>query len=137
MTPFETASSFFHVCESLKGWAGCSQYTTDNAEFTAQSEPISELTTVEEYCEWMAGVGQGPINGCSYTLHSSSYDAANNNALFFATFNATHSGEGGPAPATQQSTTSHYVYSLEMDAADKVSKMTKIWNAPWALNELG
>lgn len=137
MTPFETASAFFHACESLEGWAGCQKYAADNAEFMAQSEPISELTTAEEYCEWMASIGQGPLNGCDYILHSSSYDAANNTALFFGTFNATHNGEGGPVAATQQSTSSHYVYSLEMDAGGKVRKMVKIWNAPWALNEMG
>lgn len=137
MTPFETASAFFHACEGLQGWAGCSQYTADNAELTAQCEPISDLKTVEEYCGWMAGLGQGPLNGCDYTLHSSSYDETNSTALFFATFNGTHVGEGGPVPATQQSTASHYVYSLEMNSDGKVSRMTKIWNAPWALKELG
>ena len=137
MTPFETASAFFHACEGLEGWAGCSQYATDNAAFTAQSEPISELTTAHEYCEWMAATGQGPLSGCSYTLHSSSYDETNKIALFFATFHAMHGSEGGPVPATQLSTASHYVYALEMDSAGKMRKMTKIWNAPWALTELG
>ncbi|MFT7235551.1 MAG: hypothetical protein ACI9QV_001131 [Methylophagaceae bacterium] len=28
MTPFETATAFFHACESLKGWEECHQYTT-------------------------------------------------------------------------------------------------------------
>ena len=31
----------------------------------------------------------------------------------------------------------HYVYALEMNPDDKVERMTKIWNAPWALRELG
>ena len=137
MTPFETASAFFHACESLEGWAGCSQYAADNAGFTAQSEPLVDVNTLEGYCEWMAGLGSVPLNGCGYTLHASAYDEANSTAIFFATFNGTHVGEGGPVPATQQSTSSHYVYCVEMNAEGKISRMTKIWNAPWALKELG
>ncbi len=137
MTPFEIATAFFHACESLEGWAGCRQYTADGAAFSAQSEPLADLTKVEEYCEWMAGVGNGPLKGCRYTLHNCSYDEVNSTALFFATFIGTHTGEGGPVSATQQSTASHYVYAIEMNNEGKVSKLTKIWNAPWALKELG
>jgi hypothetical protein len=56
---------------------------------------------------------------------------------FFAACDATHTGEGGPVPPTQKQTRSHYVYALTMDANDKVAKMVKIWNAPWAMKELG
>ena len=137
MTPFETATAFFHACEGLEGWAGCRQYVADNAAFSAQSEPLTDVTTVEGYCEWMAGLGDGPLKGCSYDLHTSAYDEANRTAIFFATFNGTHVGEGGPVPATRKATHSHYVYALETNADGKVSKMTKIWNAPWAMRELG
>ncbi len=112
MTPFETATAFFHSCESLKGWAECQQYTADNALFFAQSEPIADLSKVAEYCDWLADLGKGPLKGCGYTLHSSSYDEANHTALFFATFNGTHTSEGGPVSVTQQSTASHYVYAI-------------------------
>jgi len=57
--------------------------------------------------------------------------------LFFATFHATHVGEGGPVPPTNQSTNTDYVYAIMMDQNDAVMSMTKVWNAPWALNELG
>ena len=137
MTPFETATAFFHACEGLQGWSECKQYVADGAEFTAQSEPLIDVTSVEQYCDWMAGLGNGPLKGCSYDLHNAAFDETTGTALFFATFNGTHTGEGGPVAATNQKTASHYVYALEMDNAGKVSKMTKIWNAPWALNELG
>lgn len=137
MKSFENATEFFHACESLKGWEGCKQFVADNAEFTAQSEPLVDISTVEGYCDWMAGLGSVPLKGCSYTLNSSAFDEANNTAIFYGTFCGTHTGEGGPVPATGQSTSSHYVYSLEMNAEGRVSKMTKIWNAPWALSELG
>jgi hypothetical protein len=137
MSAFENGTRFFHACESLEGWAGCQQYVADGATFTAQSEPIADLSSVEAYCEWMAGLGSTALKGCGYDLHSSSWDETNKTALFFATFNGQHVGEGGPVPPTNQETHSHYVYALKMDDQGKVSKMAKIWNAPWALRELG
>jgi len=137
MTPFNIATKFFHACEGLQGWEGCSQFVADGASFEAQCEPIADINTVEAYCDWMAGLGAGPLAGCSYELHTSAYDEDSATAIFFATFTASHVGEGGPVPATNQETNAHYVYVLKMDADNKVSKMTKVWNAPWTLNELG
>ncbi len=137
MNHFQTATAFFHACESLKGWDGCRGFVEVNASFVAQSEPLTDIVTVEQYCEWMAGLGNGPLAGCRYVLHASSYDEENRTALFFGTFIGTHTGDGGPVEATNKETNSHYVYSIEMSNAGKVARMTKIWNAPWALKELG
>ena len=137
MTAYETATAFFHACERLEGWQGCKQYVAENAVFSAQSEPLIDIGLVEEYCEWMAGLGKGALVGCGYNVHSSAWDEANFTALFFATFNGKHTGEGGPVPATNGETHSHYVYAITMDEDNKVCAMTKIWNAPWALKELG
>lgn len=137
MSAFETATRFFHACESLEGWAGCRDYVADSATFSAQSEPLTDVHTVEAYCEWMAGLGNGPLEGCGYEIHSASYDEQNRTAIFFATFTGAHVGDGGPVPPTGQQTNSHYVYALTMDGDGKVAKMCKIWNAPWALKELG
>ncbi len=137
MSAFETATKFFHACETLQGWPGCKDYVVAGAPFSAQSEPLADIQSVEAYCEWMAGLGKGPLEGCEYELHSSSYDEASKNGHFFATFTATHVGEGGPVPPTQQQTTTEYVYPLTMNDEGKVEKMCKIWNAPWALRELG
>jgi hypothetical protein len=137
MNSFATAAQFFHACESLQGWSGCRQYVAEGARFAAQSEPLVDVHTVEDYCEWMAGLGAGALAGCGYDLHNSAWDEASQTALFFATFNGKHVGEGGPVPPTGQETHSHYVYVLKMDADGKVANMTKVWNAPWALGELG
>lgn len=137
MNKFENAIAFFHACEGLEGWEGCTKYVADNVKFTAQSEPLVDLETVEQYCEWMAGLGKGPLAGCRYNIDASSYDENTNTALFFATFTAKHTGEGGPVPATGQTTNSHYVYALKINDDGLVEQMTKIWNAPWALKELG
>ncbi len=137
MRAFETATNFFHACETLQGWEGCKDYVATGATFSAQCEPLVDIHLVEDYCEWMAGLGKGPLAGCEYELHSSSYDENNRTALFFATFKGKHASDGGPVAPTQQQTTTDYVYALTMDSTGKVAKMCKIWNAPWALKELG
>ncbi len=137
MSAFETATQFFHACETLEGWEGCKQYVAPGAGFSAQCEPLVEIDTVEGYADWMAGLGSGPLLGCSYDLHSSSYDDSTRTAMFFATVHGTHSGDGGPVPPTNQQTNTHYVYVLTLDENDLISSMVKVWNAPWALGELG
>jgi hypothetical protein len=137
MSAFENATKFFHACESLKGWDGCQQYVAPGAPFSAQSEPLVDVKTVEAYAEWMAGLGKNPLKGCSYDLHASAYDERNKTAVFFATFTGSHVGDGGPVPPTHKRTATDYVYVLTMNGDEKVQKMCKVWNAPWALKELG
>ena len=137
MTAFENAKKFFDACESAKGWDGCRQYVADGAAFRAQSEPLAEITTVQAYCDWMAAIGNVILPGASYDLHSAAFDESTRTALFFATFNGRHTGEGGPVPPTNKETNTDYVYALVMDDSDKVSSMVKVWNAPWAMKELG
>jgi len=137
MAAFDTATKFFHACETLQGWEGCKEFVAPRASFYAQSEPLTDIHSVEAYCDWMAVVGKGPLEGCSYKLHSSSYDEANRTATFVATFTASHVGEGGPVPPTRKETNTDYVYSLTMNDQGKVEKMRKVWNAGWALRELG
>ena len=137
MKAFENATTFFHNCESAKGWEACKEYATDDAKFNAQSEAITDMSKLEDYVNWMKALGTTTMPGCSYKLHSSAYDENNNTALFFATFTGTHSGEGGPVPPSNKTTNSDYVYAIKMNENDKVESMTKIWNSSWALRELG
>jgi hypothetical protein len=134
---FKNAESFFHACESLKGWDACKDYVADNAEFVAQCEPLTEIKTVKNYVDWMTGFGTITAPGCKYELHASGYDQANNTAIFYATFTGSHSGEGGPVPPTNKTTNTDYVYAFKMNNEEKIVSMTKIWNAPWAMRELG
>jgi len=137
MDLFETATNFFHACESLKGWDACKDYVSDNATFFAQCEPLTDIKTVKDYVGWMTGLGTITAPGCTYELHTSAYDEANKTAIFYATFTGTHSGEGGPISPTNKTTNTHYVYVLKMNNEGKIASMTKIWNASWALRELG
>lgn len=137
MSAFDNANKFFEACETAQGWAGCKEYVADNATFESQSSPLADIDSVEAYCEWMGGFGTVTAPGCSYDVHTSSYDEQNNTATFFATFHGRHTGDGGPVPPTGKETHSHYVYCLTMNADGKVKHMVKIWNASWAMRELG
>jgi hypothetical protein len=85
----------------------------------------------------MAGLGNNTAPGATYDLHTSSYDESTRTAVFFATFHAKYTGAGGPVPSTNKETHTHYVYLLIMNQDDKVERMTKVWNTPWAMKELG
>ncbi len=137
MSTIENANKFFDACETGKGWDGCKDYVAENASFECQAAPLADVGTVEAYCEWIAGFANVTAPGCRYDLHTSGFDADNNTAFFFATFIGTHSGDGGPVPPTNKETRSHYVYTLTMNAEGKVEKMVKIWNASFALRQLG
>lgn len=137
MSRMDVATKFFHACEGLEGSEGCAKYLADGATFEAQSEPLAEITTAAGYCDWMKALGQGPLAGCSYEINASCFDGDSSTALFFATFRGTHRGSGGPVEPTGKSTVSHYVYAITLDDEDKIVRMVKVWNAPWALRELG
>lgn len=137
MSGFETASNFFHACESVKGWGECSQYVEPGAPFSAQCEPLIDIHTVEDYVNWMTGVCETACPENSYVLHASAYDETTNTAMFFGTYTLRHTGDGGPVPPTNKQTSSQYVYIIETSDSGKVKSMQKVWNAPWALRELG
>ncbi len=137
MSAYDNAKLFFEACDSGAGWDGCKAYVTDGASFSSQSGPLADVQTVEAYCEWSKSFGTVTAPGATYELHASSYDEATRTALFFATYHAKHTGEGGPVPPTSKATQTHYVYSLTMDDSGKVASMIKIWNASWAMRELG
>ena len=137
MNLFENAEKFFHNCESAKGWEACKPYVADNAGFSAQSEPMAEITTVKEYAEMWQGLGGITLKGGSYEINASAYNEKSKTAIFFATYTGTHTGEGGPVPPTNKTTSTQYVYVVEMNDEGKVANVTKVWNASWALRELG
>lgn len=137
MSAFDTAQRFFEVCETAGGWAGCREWVADGARFEAQADALDGIDTVEAYCEWMKGFATEIAPGARYELHAACWDEARRRAVFFATYHAAHTGDGGPVPATGRETHSHYVYVLEMDGEDRVASMVKIWNDHHATRELG
>ena len=137
MSAFENAKKFFIACEAPEGWDGCKPFVADGATFRAQSEPLTGIDSIQAYCDWMAGIGKVTAPGATYDLHTAAFDEATSTAIFFGTYHARHTGEGGPVPPTHKETHTDYVYVLTMNDENKVSSMVKIWNAPWAMKELG
>ncbi|WP_215223679.1 hypothetical protein [Echinicola shivajiensis] len=137
MKAFENAKTFFHNCESAKGWEACKSYVAENAKFNAQSEALNDITKVQDYVNWVEHLSNITMPGSTYNLHASAYDESNSTALFFSTFTGKHSGDGGPIAPTNKTTNSEYVYALKMNGEGKVESMTKIWNSSWAMRELG
>ena len=131
----DDAMAFFDACETGKGWEACKAYCAPGATFKAQAEPLAEISTLEGYTDWMAGLFT-PIPDGSYTLEAFAVDPERGRIVIYGVFNGSHTGEGGPVPATGQRTSSDYVYVI--DSADgKITHMTKIWHAGWAMRELG
>ncbi len=131
----DTARAFFDACETGKGWDSCAQYCKADATFSAQAEPLMEVTSLADYTEWMKGI-LGPIPDGHYELKSFAVDKERNSVCVFAVFRGTHTGDGGPVPATGKSAASDYVYAIEFDG-DRISHMTKIWHSGIALQQLG
>jgi predicted ester cyclase len=129
------ARDFFEACDAGKGWEGCRACCLPNATFSAQAEPLAELRTLQAYAEWMKGLLTF-MSDSSYQIKSFAIDRERNNVCAYGVFSATHTGEGGPCPPTGKRMSTDYVYVMQFDG-DKISHMTKIWNAPWAMRELG
>lgn len=72
----------------------------------------------------------------SYEVKSFATDPGRNSVCAYGVFSGTHSAPGGPCPPTGNSTSTDYVYVMQFDG-DKIAHMTKIWNAGWAMRDLG
>jgi steroid delta-isomerase-like uncharacterized protein len=131
----EAARAFFEALDTGQGWEACSSYCHPGATFEAQAEPLAEIQTVADYAEWMKGMMSLLPDG-RYEMKSFGVDAERQSVAAYAVFHGTHSGEGGPVPATGKSASTDYVYVMEFDG-DKIRHLTKIWNAAWALRQLG
>jgi predicted ester cyclase len=131
----KVAEAFFDACETGKGWAVCSAYCTPNATFSAQASPLGDVKTLEQYTDWMKGMVT-VFPGARYELKSFATDDARSNVAAYAVFHATHTGQGGPVPPTGRSMSADYVYIMQFQG-DKISQMTKVWNAELSLKEIG
>ncbi len=98
----QTARSFFEACEAGKGWEACAPYCKPDASFSAQAEPLADITTLQAYTDWMKAL-YGFMPDASYDLKSWAIDAERNNVSAYAVFSATHTAEGGPCPPTGKS----------------------------------
>jgi len=130
----QTAQQFFEACETGKGWAGCSQYCTPGATFSAQAHALEGVSTLQAYTDWMKGLFT-PMPDGSYEVRSFAVDEDRNNVMAYGIFRGTHSGEGGPVPPAGKQVESDYVYIMEFEGG-RISHMTKVWNDAVALKQL-
>ena len=135
MTMSETAQAFFEACETGKGWAECQAFCTADATFSAQAEPLAEISTQSGYADWMKAL-VGYMPDASYDLKSWAIDEERKNVSAYAVFSATHTGEGGPCPPTGKNTSTDYVYVMFFDG-EKINHVTKIWHSWLTMQALG
>ena len=128
------AETFIVACEAGKGWNACKDYCLPNATFAAQSEPLADVKSLQNYCEWMTGL-IAMMPNCRYELVSFATDDKRCNVCAYAVFHGTHTGPGGPPP-TGKSVATDYVYVMQFDG-EKIKHMTKIWNSGFAFKALG
>lgn len=131
----EIARRFFAACEGGKGWEGCREYCKPDASFACQADPLAQITTLQQYTEWMKGLLTFMPDG-HYEVKSFATDSERRNVAAYGVFAATHTGDGGPCSPTGKRTVTDYVYVMEFDGG-KIRHMTKIWNAAWAMHDLG
>lgn len=131
----EVAQAFFDACETGKGWEACQQYCAPDATFSAQAEPLADVHTVQQYTDWMKAI-LTPLPDGGYEVKSFAADEGRNNVIAYGIFSGTHTGEGGPCPPTGRSASTDYVYVMNFEGG-RISHMTKIWNAGFALKQLG
>jgi predicted ester cyclase len=129
------AEDFFDACEAGQGWDVCKTYCTPDATFSAQAEPLANVTMLSQYADWMKGLMTIMPNG-HYEVKSFAADTKRNNVAAYGVFSGTHTGPDGPCPPTGKSTRTDYVYVMQFEG-DKISHMTKIWHSGLAMKDLG
>lgn len=129
------AKQFFEACETGQGWEACRAFCNPDATFSAQAGALAEISSLEDYCEWMKGL-LTPIPDGHYELKFFAADEADTSVAAFAVFHGTQTGPGGPVPPTGNSIAADYVYHMEFDG-ERIKHMTKIWNDTISLQQLG
>ncbi len=131
----DQAKLFFEACETGEGWEGCQAYCKPEATFSAQTGVLSDIGTLQGYCEWMKNL-LTPIPDGHYELKFFAEDEERSCVSAFAVFHGTQTGPGGPVEPTGKSIAADYVYAMEFEG-NRIRHMTKIWNDTTSLQQLG
>ena len=131
----ETAQRFFDACETGKGWAGCQQHCHPDATFSAQAAALAGVQTLQAYTDWMKGLFT-PVPDGSHEVRAFAVDDERKQVAAYGVFRGTHTGDGGPVPATGKRVEADYVYVMNFDGG-RIRHMTKIWNDAISLQQLG
>ena len=131
----EPAKNFFEACETGKGWDACKAYCHPDATFSSQTNALTDISTLESYCEWMKNLFT-PIPDGHYELKFFAADDDDDSVTAVAVFHGTQTGPGGPVPPTGNTIAADYVYHMVFDG-DRIKHMTKIWNDVISMQQLG
>jgi predicted ester cyclase len=132
---FEAARQFFEACETGQGWGACAAYCHPGATFSAQTDALADISTLEGYSEWMKNLFT-PIPDGRYELKFFAADEDDRSVAAVAVFHGTQTGPGGPVPPTNKTIAADYVYHIVFDG-DRIRHMTKIWNDADSMRQLG
>ncbi len=135
MTITDNARDFVDACDTGKGWEVCKVWCHEGATFSCQSVALADTKTLEAYTAWTKGI-LTPLPDAHYELKALATDPQCNAVVAFAVFHGTHTGDGGPVPATGKPVATDYAYVMQFDDV-KIRHMTKIWNDGQALKALG
>jgi predicted ester cyclase len=103
--------AFFDACETGKGWDVCRLWCQDGATFSAQTDMLAEVTTLEGYTDWMKDL-YVPMPDARYEMLAFAVDEEQKTAVGAAIFHATHTGEGGPVPPTGKAVAADSCYVM-------------------------
>ena len=134
-TILDTAKQFFEACETGKGWEGCKAFCHPDAIFSSQTTVLSDISTLEGYCEWMKNL-LTPIPDGHYELRCFAKDNERECVIAYAVFHGTQTGPGGPGDPTGKTIEADYVYVMQFEDS-AIHHMTKIWNDTISLQQLG
>ncbi|MGB3698790.1 MAG: hypothetical protein WBA05_15290 [Gordonia sp. (in: high G+C Gram-positive bacteria)] len=137
MNALDVAVKFFHACESAEGWAGCSTYAGDDASFHSYAPSYEGMETLNDYCDQVAGAFQTTFAGSGYELVASAHDASTNTVIVQGLSLAEHTGDGGPVAPTRVQARIPFVYSIKMNADNKIEHVEKIYDEASSRRQLG
>lgn len=131
----DDALAFFDACESGKGWAVCQQWCAPDASFSAQCNSLAEMTTLEDYTDWMGGIGD-IMPDAHYEMLAFGVDEKREAVSASAIFKGTHTEDGGPVPPTGKEVASDFSYYIQFTDG-KITHVSKIWNDDFAYAQAG
>lgn len=77
-----------------------------------------------------------PLPDMRYEMIAFGIDEERKTICAAATFMGTHTGSGGPVPATGKAVATEYCYVIKFEG-EKISHMIKIWNDTLAMRQAG
>ena len=110
-----------------KGWSAAREISTAHAGFMSDAFPLTEMTRLQEYCEYMGHLANDTAPDLSY--HITSISTSGNTCTVTAHMEGTHTGPGGDIPATHKKSSSSLAYTFNFTNNGKVTRLLKVWDA--------